>query len=125
MRTQKKLKLSDFLVTFPFSLFQEFVSAVERLFPYVTLVLTERNWPPQIPAAVTGLSQRVALHLKRASLSRGQEELHSLMGMMDRYDLIVEEDMKSNTEAFTVFKELVTQRRGRANRNLYMMPDLS
>ncbi|XP_068594332.1 protein FAM151A [Cebidichthys violaceus] len=98
---------------------KEFVSTVERLFPYVTLVLTE----PLIP--VTGLSQRVALHLSAASLPSGQEAHDSLMGMMDRYDLIVEEDTKSRAGVFSVFKGLISQRAGRANTNLYVISDES
>ncbi|KAF3698881.1 Protein FAM151A [Channa argus] len=104
---------------------EEFVSTVERLFPYVTLVLTERNWPPLIPAVVTGLSQRVALHLNQTSLPRHQEDLHSLTGMMDRYDFVVEETTDSNAEAFTVLKGQMTQRRGRASTHLYIISDQS
>ncbi|KAK2895763.1 protein FAM151A [Channa argus] len=104
---------------------EEFVSTVERLFPYVTLVLTERNWPPLIPAVVTGLSQRVALHLNQTSLPRHQEDLHSLTGMMDRYDFVVEENTDSNAEAFTVLKGQMTQRRGRASTHLYIISDQS
>ncbi|XP_032388227.1 protein FAM151A isoform X1 [Etheostoma spectabile] len=98
----------------------EFVSAVERLFPYVTLVLSEQTWPPRVP--VTGLSQRVALHLNTASLPEGQETRDSLMAMMDRYDLIVE-DTRSRAGAFEVFKGLMSQRAGRANTNLYVISD--
>ncbi|XP_054452646.1 protein FAM151A [Anoplopoma fimbria] len=98
---------------------KEFVSTVERLFPYVTLVLTE----PLIP--VTGLSQRVALHVGTASLPNGQEALHSLMGMMERYDLIVEEDTISSAGAFSAFKGLLSQRAGRANTKLYVISDQS
>ncbi|XP_018551452.1 protein FAM151A [Lates calcarifer] len=104
---------------------KEYVSTVEKLFPYITLVLKEKNWPPQIPATVTGLSQRVALHLNAALLPKGKEELHSLMGMMNRYDLIVEEDTKSSAEVFTVLKGLLSQRRGGANTNLYVISDQS
>ncbi|XP_078029028.1 protein FAM151A isoform X2 [Epinephelus lanceolatus] len=102
---------------------EEFVSTVERLFPYITIVLTEQNRPPLTPA--TGLSQRVALHLKTASLPKGQEALNSLMGMMYTYDLIVEEDTKSSAGALASFKGLMTQRTGRANTNLYVMSDQS
>ncbi|XP_039672863.1 protein FAM151A isoform X2 [Perca fluviatilis] len=100
----------------------EFVSTVERLFPYVTLVLTEQNWPPRIPA--TGWSQRVALHLNTASLPEGQEARNSLMALMDRYDLIVEDTTRS-AGALEVFKGLVSQRTGRANTNLYVISDRS
>ncbi|KAG8013846.1 hypothetical protein GBF38_016044, partial [Nibea albiflora] len=97
---------------------KEFISAVERLFPYVTLVLTEQN-QPLIP--VTGLSQRVALHLTTASLPKEQKALNSLTEMMDRYDLLVEEDTKSSAGSVTVFKELMTRRARRANTNLYVI----
>ncbi|KAM9349996.1 protein FAM151A [Symphorus nematophorus] len=80
-----------------------FVSAVETLFPYVTVVLTEQKWPPVLPAAVTGLSQRVALHLNTASLPKEQEALNSLTEMMDRYDLVVE------AEALPVFRGRLRQ----------------
>ncbi|XP_051809496.1 protein FAM151A isoform X2 [Acanthochromis polyacanthus] len=103
-----------------------FVSTVEKLFPYVTVVLPEQNYPPVIPAAVAGLSQRVALRLKSASLPTGQEE--ELNSLMDRYDFILEVDTKTNTEAFSVLKILMTQRTGRvSNRdhvtNLYIISD--
>lgn len=101
------------------------MSTVERLFPHVTLVLRQQNWPPLISATVTGLSQRLALHLNTASLPKGQEALDSLMGMMDRYDLIVEEDTKSSGGAFAAFKGLLTQRTGRENTNLYVISDQS
>ncbi|XP_035490258.2 protein FAM151A [Scophthalmus maximus] len=104
---------------------KEYVSTVERLFPYVTLVLTEQNWPPQITATVAGLSQRVALHVNTASLPSRREELHSLLGMMDRFDLIVEEDTKSRAEALSVLKGRMTKRKGRANTNLYVISDRS
>ena len=105
-----------------FSLFfQEYVSKVQQLFPYITLVLTEQNWPPQIPATVTGLSQRVALHLNTASLPKGKKELHSLLRVMDRYDLLVNVDTKSSAEAFAVLKELMSQHTERANTNLYVI----
>ncbi|XP_070830869.1 protein FAM151A isoform X1 [Chaetodon trifascialis] len=104
---------------------EEFVSAVERVFPYVTLVLTEQKWPPVIPATVAGLSQRVALHLNTASLPKGEEVLNSLLEMMDRYDLIMEEDAKSSAGALSLFKTLLTQRTGRTNTNLYVISDQS
>nr|XP_020475251.1 protein FAM151A isoform X2 [Monopterus albus] len=100
---------------------KEFVSTVERLFPYVTLVLTEQNWLLQIPAIVTGLSQRVALHLNTMSLPKGQEELHSLMRMTDKYDLIVEEDTKNTAAVSAVLKEEMIQRAGRVNTHLYVI----
>ncbi|KAM7401376.1 hypothetical protein PAMA_005525 [Pampus argenteus] len=100
-----------------------FVSTVELLFPYVTIVLTEQSWPPLIPETVSGLSQRVALHLKTSTLPKGQEELHSLMGMMDRYDVIVEGDMRSSAEALSHLKAIMMQRKQRAN--LYVITNQS
>lgn len=101
------------------ALFQRFVSTVERVFPYVTLVLTEQSWPPLIPVTV---SQRVALHLNTAALPKGQEELHS---MMDRYDIIVEEDKRSSADALSHLKALMMQRKERANTNLYVISNQS
>lgn len=101
--------------------FQEFISTVEMLFPYVTLVLTQQTWPPLIPASVTGLSQRVALHLNAASLPKEQEVFESLVGMMDRYDLIVQEDTEESAAATSVLKQLAGQRRGMANTHLYVL----
>ncbi|XP_042352876.1 protein FAM151A [Plectropomus leopardus] len=98
---------------------KEFMSTVERLFPYVTLVLTEQAWPPLLP--VTGLSQRVALRLNTASLPKGQEALHSLMEMMDRWTDLIVEDTQSSAEAFAALKGLMTQCTGRANTNLYLI----
>lgn len=100
----------------------EFVSTVERLFPYVTLVMTPQNWPPHVPASVVGLSQRVALHLNTASLPEEEErELHSVTAAMDRYDLIVEEEDESSAEVLEVFKGLMSRRTRRANTNLYVI----
>lgn len=99
--------------------FQEFISTVETLFPYITLVLTQQTWPPLIPASVTGLSQRVALHLNTASLPK-QEVSESLMGMMDRYDLIVQ-DTEESSAATSVSKQLAGQPRGTANTHLYVL----
>lgn len=95
------------------------MSTVERLFPYVTVVLAGHKWPPRIPAAV---SQRVALHLNAASLPTGQEQLYALLGMMDKYDFIIEVDTKKGGEAVAVVKELRAQRAGRASRSLYILP---
>lgn len=93
-------------------------------FPYVTLVLTQQTWPPLIPASVTGLSQRVALHLNTASLPK-EEGFQSLVGMMDRYDLIVQEDTEESTAATYVLKQLASQRRGAANTHLYVLSSQS
>ncbi|KAK2843980.1 hypothetical protein Q5P01_010639 [Channa striata] len=98
---------------------KEFVSTVERLFPYVTLVLTETNWP-LIPAVVTGLSQRLALHLNQTSLPRYQEEK-----MLERYDLIVEGNNDDNVEALIASKGHMTQRGGGAGTHVYIMSDQS
>lgn len=108
-----------------FFLFQEFVSSVERLFPYVTLVLTQQSWPPVIPATVAGLSQRVALQLNKASLPKEQKALNSLKRLMDRYDLIVEEHTEQNTDAVAVLKELMAQKTGRSDNSLYVISDHS
>lgn len=106
-----------------FFLFQEFVSSVERLFPYVTLVLTQQSWPPLIPATVADLSQRVALQLNEASLPKGQKALSSLEGLMDRYDLIVEEHTEANTDAVAFLKGLMAKKTGRSDTSLYVISD--
>lgn len=100
---------------------QGFVAAVERLFPYVTLVLSQQTWPPVIPAAVPALSQRVALHLNTASLHKGPDVFSSLMGLMDRYDVIVEEDTNTSRD-FEVYEDFMTQHAQRTNTNLYVIP---
>nr|XP_020483395.2 protein FAM151A-like [Labrus bergylta] len=102
---------------------QEFVSTVERLFPYVTLVHQEQNWPPQVPATLSTVSQRVAVHLN--TLPHGREGLNSLKKMMDRYDLILDEDTKHPAGAFRDFRRLKTEQRGGRNTNLYMISDPS
>ncbi|XP_067460966.1 protein FAM151A [Thunnus thynnus] len=102
-----------------------FVSTVESFFPYVTLVLTEQSWPPLVPETVSGLSQRVALHLNTAALPKGEEELYSLMDMMDRYDIIVEEDVGSSAEALSHLKALMMQQKERVNKNLYVISNKS
>lgn len=104
----------------PLSLLQEFAASVERLFPYVTLVLTQHTWPPQVPAAVTALSQRVALHLSVASLPAAQQGLSSLLELMDRCDLVVEEDKKGDAGALA--ETLLRQHKGRADTKLYVVP---
>ncbi|XP_071760617.2 protein FAM151A [Centroberyx gerrardi] len=106
---------------------QEFVSTVERLFPHVTLVLTEQNWPPQTPTTARGSSQRVALRLKAALLPSGGEELRLLMPMMDRYDLVLEEEGGKWMErrGKEVLKALLTQRTGRTDTRLYVISDQS
>ncbi|KAM6989169.1 protein FAM151A [Tautogolabrus adspersus] len=101
---------------------KEFVSTVERLFPYVTLVHQEQNWPPEVPATLTGVSQRVAIHLN--TLPYGLKGLLSLTKMMDRYDFILE-DTKHPAGAFSDFKRLKRERRGRRNTNLYTISDPS
>ncbi|KAM9789890.1 protein FAM151A [Neosynchiropus ocellatus] len=95
---------------------QEFLSAVERTFPYVTLVLEQRSWPPVIPAAMTGLSQRVALHLRSGGLPKWA--LHSLVKMMDSYDVLVEEGTGSRDTTVADLKELVIK--DGARRRLYL-----
>ncbi|KAM3865914.1 protein FAM151A [Diretmus argenteus] len=106
-------------------------STVERLFPYVTLVLTEENWPPRIQATVTGSSQRVAVHLNASLLPNRWEKLRLLlMEMEDKYDVIVEQEgeketegyAKSGDEALTVLKALVVAQR-RTDTRLYVISD--
>lgn len=93
----------------------DFVSTVETLFPYVTLVLVERERPPVLPAAVTGLSQRVALHLKAASVLRREDPLHWLAEVTDRQQVVFE----GNKRDLTVLKQLVAPLTGRENTRLY------
>ncbi|XP_034038584.1 protein FAM151A [Thalassophryne amazonica] len=106
---------------------EEFVSTVERLFPYVTLVLTADVWPPLNPAAFQSLSQRVALHLNADLLLTKREELDSLMGMMARYDLIMEKDRtEQETKSHEVIlKTLMMTRKKKTNTNLYVISDQS
>ncbi|XP_041659556.1 protein FAM151A [Cheilinus undulatus] len=101
---------------------KEFVSSVEKLFPYVTLVLQEQTWPPLVPAALTGVSQRVALHLNKGSLPRGWEELIPVMETTDRYDVVVEEDTSSGG-AFKEFKRLTMKSKERSDMKLYTISD--
>lgn len=91
------------------------------MFPYVTLVLTPQTWPPVIPTAVAGLSQRVALHLGAASLPKVPEEVRDLMEMMDRYDLIVQQDPEGRPEDGSVLQQLVSRHRGRTSTHLYVL----
>lgn len=102
--------------------FQEFVSAVERLFPHVTLVLGQQTWPPVIPAAVEHLSQRVVLHMETASLqeTNRMESLRSLVGLLDKYDVLVEEDTVNCKRDFPVYEDIVSQCAGKTNTNLYV-----
>lgn len=99
------------------------MSAVERLFPYLTLVLGQQTWPPVIPAAVKRLSQRVVLHMETASLqeTKRMESLRSLVGLLDKYDVLVEEDTVNCKRDFPVYKDIVSQFAGRANTNLYVI----
>ncbi|CAN9502972.1 unnamed protein product [Ophioblennius macclurei] len=100
---------------------QDFVSAVERLFPYVTLVLVEQTWPSGLPAAVSNLSQRVALHLNTESLLRGEKQLHTLTELLERCDIILEGNVEKSVGDFTVLKGL----RGSDKTNLYVMSEES
>ncbi|CAJ1087349.1 protein FAM151A isoform X3 [Xyrichtys novacula] len=102
---------------------KEFASTVERLFPYVTLVFKELNWPPSAPQTVTGLSlsQRPALHLNTAALPKGQETLSFVVDLMDRYDLIVEDDKINSAGVLADLKQLITQGKRRANTNIYIL----
>lgn len=99
------------------------MSAVEKWFPYVTLVLGQQTWPPVIPAAVKHLSQRVVLHMKAASLQKTKrmESLCSLTGLLDKYDVLVEEDTVNCKRDFPVYKDIVSQFAGGTNSNLYVI----
>ncbi|XP_032421472.1 protein FAM151A isoform X1 [Xiphophorus hellerii] len=98
----------------------DFVSTVEELFPYVTVVLAEQNWPPLIPASLTGLSQRLAVHLTAASLLKEPQELPSLKER-NQCDFVVEVDMEDTAETFRIMKKLMAQQGGKSKANLYMM----
>lgn len=97
------------------------MSAVETLFPYVTLVLTQHMWPPVIPTSVKHLSQRVALHIKTTLLQKATraEMLRSLVGLLDRYDVLVEEDTINCKLNSSVYKDAEVQFTG--STNLYVM----
>ncbi|XP_038160792.1 protein FAM151A [Cyprinodon tularosa] len=97
----------------------DFVSSLEELFPYVTVVSVEQNWPPLIPAALTGLSQRVAVHLMSASLLKPQEI--PFLEQVDKYDFVVEVDPKHEAQTITILEKLMAQRAGNAKTNLYMI----
>lgn len=101
-------------------LFQDFVSTVERLFPHVTLVLPGHHWPPVIPAMVGSLSQRVALHLKATAVLTGPESMDTLMGLMDSFDLLVE-DTETGAGASVAMEGLVSRRAVGAKTNIYVM----
>lgn len=105
-----------------FLVFQDFISTVDSMFPYVTLVLSQQTWPPLIPPSVGGLSQRVALNLNAASLSQEQEEVQSLMDMMDRYDVIVQRDTEGGAADNSVLQQLMGRHRGRTSTHLYLLP---
>ncbi|XP_007578428.2 protein FAM151A [Poecilia formosa] len=98
----------------------DFVSTVEELFPYVTVVLAEQNWPPLIPAALTGLSQRLAVHLTSASLLKEPQGLPSLKER-NQCDFVVEVDTEDTAETFRIMKKLMAQQGGKLKANLYMM----
>ncbi|XP_029687560.1 protein FAM151A isoform X2 [Takifugu rubripes] len=100
---------------------QHFMSAVETLFPYVTLVLKQHMWPPAIPTSIKHLSQRVALHIKTTSLQKATraEMLRSLIGLLDRYDVLVEEDTINCKMDSSVYKDTEVQFVG--STNLYVM----
>lgn len=100
----------------------DFISTVDSMFPYVTLVLSQQTWPPQIPTSVGGLSQRVALHLNAASLPQEQGEVQSLMDMMDRYDVIVQQHTEGRAADNAVLQQLMGWRRGKTSTHLYLLP---
>ena len=101
------------------------MSAVERLFPYVTLVLGQQTWPPVVPAAVRHLSQRLVLHTKTSSLQKANEKrmdsLQSLVGRLEKYDVLLEEDTVNCKRDFPVYKDIISQFAGSANTNLYLI----
>lgn len=105
-----------------FLVFQDFITTVDSMFPYVTLVLSQQTWPPLIPPSVGGLSQRVALHLNAASLPQEQEEVQSLMDMMDRYDVIVQQDTEGGAADNSALQQLMGRHRGRTSTHLYLLP---
>lgn len=97
------------------------MSAVETLFPYITLVLTPHMWPPAIPTSVKHLSQRVVLHIKTTLLQKATrvEMLRSLVGLLDRYDVLVEEDTINCKLDSSAYKDSEVQFAG--SKNLYVM----
>ncbi|XP_029971899.1 protein FAM151A [Salarias fasciatus] len=104
---------------------EDFVSTVERLFPYVTLVLAEQTWPSVVPPAVSGLSQRVALHLDTAAVLGGETQRRSLTQLMDRYHFILEWKEESRAGDLAVLKALRDQHSGRDDAKLYVMSEES
>ncbi|KAM3604975.1 uncharacterized protein V6R79_018928 [Siganus canaliculatus] len=103
---------------------KSFLSAVEKLFPYVTLVLTEQNWPPLVPAAAAGLSQRVALHLNASSMPKEkQKTVDALEEVMDACDVVVEAD--DGDGLFAALMELKRNRGETGSTNLYVIPGRS
>lgn len=100
----------------------EFLWTVDSMFPYVTIVLAQQTWPPLIPTSVRGLSQRLALHLKAASLPKEPEEVQSLLNVMGRYDLIVQQDAEGRAEDNSVLQQLLGWHRGKMSTHLYLLP---
>ncbi|XP_072296621.1 uncharacterized protein [Eucyclogobius newberryi] len=89
---------------------QEFVSTVEQLFPYCTMVLNEA-----LP--VPGLSQRLAVHLpsvhlSSAGLTTGGQELHIALRAMETCDVIVETEQRSRALTEQRSGALTEQRSG-------------
>lgn len=78
-------------------------------------------WPPVIPTSVKHLSQRVALHIKTTSLQKATraEMMRSLIGLLDRYDVLVEEDTINCKMDSSVCKDTEVQFAG--STNLYVM----
>lgn len=111
-----------YVIIFLLLVFQEFISTVDSVFPYVTVVLTQQTWPPLIPTSVRSLSQRVALHLKAQSLPQQQEDVQSLMDMMDTYDLIVEQNTEGGAADDLVLQQLMGYHTGKTSTHLYLLP---
>lgn len=90
---------------------QDFVSMVDQVFPYCTIVLNELLPAQRLSSRV---SQRVSVHLSSSALSRA-EELHTLT-QMDTVDLILETEQRSS-----VFNTVIGQLRGSRRNNVYVI----
>lgn len=103
-------------------MFQDFISTVDSVFPYVTLVLSQRTWPPLIPTSVRTLSQRVALHLGAQPLPQRQQDVWFLMDLMDTYDLVVQPSAGGGATAQSVLQQLIGHHTGKTSTHLYLLP---
>lgn len=61
--------------------------------------------------------------MKTASLqgTKKMESLRSLVGLLDKYDVLVEEDTVNCKKDLPVYKDIVPQFAGTANTNLYVI----